>query len=321
MHRLIPVVVRRRIVTVFAVLACVYASAGAQSRSNEDAADAHVDPSPTVRPPASMAELTIPSHGARMNGIMYLAAGAGPHPIVIFLHGYPGNERNLDLAQAVRRAGYDALYVDYRGMWGSGGTFSFAHGLEDAQAILSWVRAPGNVAKYHIDAKRIALVGHSFGGWLALMSADSQPPAVCVAGVAAWNVGAAAKRFDAHPDERASNLSYLRATTDAASGPVRGSGDALLNEMVTNANAWDYLTRASSFGDRALLLIAASRDTPDEGIAMHKEMEAAVRRAGGHLVQMVQYEDDHPFSSHRLALADLVVQWLRTDCASTQPGR
>jgi uncharacterized protein len=47
-----------------------------------------------------MGELGILSHGARINGLMYLAAGSGPHPIVIFLHGYPGNERNLDLAQA-----------------------------------------------------------------------------------------------------------------------------------------------------------------------------------------------------------------------------
>ena len=95
------------------------------------------DPSPGMQPPASMEEVAIQSHGSRMNGIVYMAAGAGAHPLVIFFHGYPGNERNLDLAQAVRRAGYQALYVDFRGMWGSGGTFSFANGLEDARTILA----------------------------------------------------------------------------------------------------------------------------------------------------------------------------------------
>ena len=50
------------------------------------------DPAATLQPPASMAELAILSHGARINGLMYLAAGSGPHAIVIFLHGYPGNE-------------------------------------------------------------------------------------------------------------------------------------------------------------------------------------------------------------------------------------
>src|SRR4051794_10355249 len=83
----------------------------------------------TPSSPPSMSELALASHGTRINGLVYLAAGPGPHPVVLFLHGYPGNERNLDLAQAVRRAGFDAIYIDYRGNWGSGGTFSFANSL------------------------------------------------------------------------------------------------------------------------------------------------------------------------------------------------
>jgi hypothetical protein len=35
----------------------------------------------------------------------------------------------------------------------------------------------------------------------------------------------------------------------------------------------------------------------------------------------VQYEDDHPFSSHRIALADLITSWLDTDCAGTRAAR
>src|SRR6266705_3237335 len=90
------------------------------------------------QPSTSMSDVTITSGGSRMNGLVYLAAPLGQHPVVVFLHGYPGNGKNLDLEQAVRRAGYQALYVDYRGMWGSGGTFSFAHALEDTKAVLTW---------------------------------------------------------------------------------------------------------------------------------------------------------------------------------------
>ncbi|HEX8906273.1 MAG TPA: hypothetical protein VF771_15600, partial [Longimicrobiaceae bacterium] len=62
---------------------------------------AQADPPRDPRNPPGMEELKIPSHGTGMNGLIYLAQGAGPHPVVVFLHGYPGNERNLDLAQAV----------------------------------------------------------------------------------------------------------------------------------------------------------------------------------------------------------------------------
>jgi len=292
---------------------------GAQSH-RPMAAIAQADPSPAAKPPASMEEITITSGGARMNGFIYLAAGDKPRPVVVFLHGYPGNERNLDLAQAVRRAGYQALYVDIRGMWGSGGTFSFAHGLEDVQAVLSWLRSPENAAKYRLDPRRIAVVGHSMGGWLALMTGAREARSVCVAGLAAWNVGWAAQRFDAHADERATNLDYFRATTDPTNGPVRAAPADLLNEMVAHDTAWDYLRQAAGVGDRALLLVAATRDTPDEGIAMHEQMARAVRAAGGRHVTLTTYDDDHPFSSHRIALANLLTRWLVTDCASTQHG-
>lgn len=42
------------------------------------------DPPTTLQPPASMEELAILSHGARINGLMYLAAGSGPHAVVAF---------------------------------------------------------------------------------------------------------------------------------------------------------------------------------------------------------------------------------------------
>src|SRR5580698_8059367 len=53
--------------------------------------------------PATSASFQIPSHGSMMNALIYIAPGAGPHPVVILLHGFPGNEKNLDLAQAIRR--------------------------------------------------------------------------------------------------------------------------------------------------------------------------------------------------------------------------
>src|SRR6185295_14835995 len=152
-------------VTAVLFLSLVLAQPGNASGSRS----VQADPATTLQPPASMAEVTIASGGARMNGLVYLAAGPGPHPVVVFLHGYPGSERNLDLAQAVRRAGYDALFVNYRGTWGTGGTFSFENALQDGASALAWVRAPLNVREFHLDPARVALVGHSLGGWVALL--------------------------------------------------------------------------------------------------------------------------------------------------------
>ncbi len=79
------------------------------------------DPLPSLKPAASMQEVVVMSGGARLNGLVYLPAGLGPHPVVVFLHGYPGNEKNLDLTQGCAAGGYHAVYFDSRGLWGSDG--------------------------------------------------------------------------------------------------------------------------------------------------------------------------------------------------------
>src|SRR3954454_22081602 len=77
-----------------------------------------------ARHPAANRQVLIPSGGAGMNALLFLAAGSGPKPTLLLLHGLPGNEQNLDLAQAIRRAAWNVLTMHYRGSWGSPGTFS-----------------------------------------------------------------------------------------------------------------------------------------------------------------------------------------------------
>jgi dienelactone hydrolase len=75
------------------------------------------DPPADHAHPAAMKVLHIPSHGVLINGLVYSPGGAGPHPTLVICHGLPGNEKNLDLAQAVRRAGWNAVTFNYRGSW------------------------------------------------------------------------------------------------------------------------------------------------------------------------------------------------------------
>ncbi|HMA49577.1 MAG TPA: alpha/beta hydrolase, partial [Magnetospirillaceae bacterium] len=127
----------------------------------------YVDPPSDPHAPARLEALHIPSGDVKINGIAYVAAGPGPHPTVLLLHGMPGNEKNLDLAQAMRRAGWTVVAINYRGTWGSPGPFHFAQTLEDADAALAYLRTPEIAEKLGIDTKRIVLVGHSMGGWVS----------------------------------------------------------------------------------------------------------------------------------------------------------
>src|SRR4051812_36251821 len=125
------------------------------------------DPPRDARYPAHNQQLLIPSHGASMNALLFAASGKNPHPTVILMHGLPGNERNLDLAQAVRRAGWNVLTFTYRGAWGSEGDFSISNAIEDARAALGFLRPDEAMRAHRIDPSRLVVAGHSMGGFAA----------------------------------------------------------------------------------------------------------------------------------------------------------
>src|SRR3954464_2558430 len=160
-----------RLLIVTAALAIASSSLAAQQIPPAIATD---PPRDSAHPPR-MEVLHIPSGGVAINGVAYLAAGAGPHPTLVLLHGLPGNEKNLDLAQAIRRAGWTVVTFNYRGSWGSPGTFSFRGNLADARAVLAYVRAPANAAKLGVDPKKLVMMGHSMGGWVTSQTAAADP--------------------------------------------------------------------------------------------------------------------------------------------------
>ena len=259
--------------------------------------------------PARMAEIALESGGERLNGLLYVAAGAGPHPAVLLLHGNPGNERNLDLAQAFRRAGYTVLFFDYRGNWGSGGTFSRTHALEDVHAALRWVRSGPNARRFRIDSSRIVLVGHSMGGWLALMAAAADPTITCVAALDSRNVGAYGRLLRTN---RAADSALVVANDSltAPGAPYRaaGRGAGLVAEMKANAEGWDVTAQARALSDRLILLVGAVFKTDQDSLV------TALDRAGARRVTSLTWRTDHSFSDRRIALARTVVAWLRSSC-------
>jgi pimeloyl-ACP methyl ester carboxylesterase len=147
------------------------------------------DPVRDPKHPADMAAFTLPTGGVTVNALMYLASGEQPHPTLLFLHGFPGNETNIDLLQAVRRAGWNVLKINYRGSWGSPGKFSFASARADGEAAVAFLRDPANIAKYHIDPARIVVAGHSMGGFMAADASAAEPKVAGTVLIDAWDIG------------------------------------------------------------------------------------------------------------------------------------
>jgi pimeloyl-ACP methyl ester carboxylesterase len=257
-----------------------------------------------VHPPWS-AQVLVPSHGSGMNGLFYIAGGPGPHPTIILLHGFPGSEQNLDLAQAIRRGGWNVLTFHYRGSWGSPGVFTIGHVLEDTDAAVSFVRRGDIAENFGIDTKKIVLGGHSMGGFASAAHARNDVGLLGVLLLDAWNVGVTGDELS---KVSGAKRAALAATVFADMGhSLRGATPmSLAEEIVSHRADWNYMSWDNGLAHRPLLVIGASL-TFGEG---NRQLADAVTRAGGK-VTSVTLQSDHGFQDHRIALAAEVVNWLQ----------
>ncbi len=248
-------------------LAClaVIAFSAASAMAQTVPAAIFTDPPADAAHPAGMAVLHIPSHGAEINGVVYQPSGAGAHPTLVICHGLPGNEKNLDLAQAVRRAGWNAVTFNYRGSWGSAGAFRFAQNLEDADAVLAYLRDSANAARLGVDPKRIAIAGHSMGGWVTVHTAAHDHGLMGAVLISAADMGAMAGM----PREK---LVALMADDKETLAGV--TADSMADEVIANAKAFGFSNAVAGLVPTPLLVLSADDGLAPQTDALVKAIEA-----------------------------------------------
>jgi pimeloyl-ACP methyl ester carboxylesterase len=277
------------------VIAMLGLAAGASLAQSVPAA-IYTDPPPDKEHPAKLIVVHIPSHGVLINGVVYQASGAGVHPTVVLCHGLPGNEKNLDLAQTLRRAGWNAVTFNYRGSWGSPGNFRFAQTSEDTAAVLAFLRVPANAASLGVDTHRIVLAGHSMGGWAAALTAAKDPGLAGVILISAADMGRARGSREKAVAAMADNMESLAGVT----------AESMADEVAANAKAFAINNAAGGLARTPLFVITSDDGLAPTGDALVKAVEAK----GGHDIKTAHLATDHSYSDHRLALESAIVQWL-----------
>ena len=298
----------RRVAGLFAVSVAALLAACASIPEPAPEDTAYADPvSIDEAYPPSIVELNFQSHGDRLNGIVYLANGPGPHPTVILLHGYPGNEKNLDLAQALRRDGFNVFFFHYRGAWGSEGEFSFTHVIEDVGSAADYLRA--NAGEYRTNPDKLILIGHSMGGFAALEAAARDESIQCVAGLAPANFGAIADMLDANPEAAAGFSAY----SDGMQMLAGWNGEKAVSEILDNRKAFDVALLAPQLAGKSVLLVAGDEDASVPPDQIHVPLVEAYEAQPGLDLEAIILSGDHSFSWSRIALTQTVLDWI-DDC-------
>lgn len=234
--------------------------------------------------PASTDGVVLHSHGSRLLGTFFRAHANGPRPAVLLLHGIPGVEKNYDLAYALRDAGWHSFTFHYRGCWGSEGTYALPGILDDISAAADYLSQHPSV-----DARRLAGVGLSLGGWGVVMTAarDARLRAVVA--------------LNPLVDPRARPLAEAEAAEFASM--LNGIAPA---EVQAQWAALTPLPRvAPNLAGRPTMLLTGDADALF-GVDHQRPLAAAMPFAEWRRISGA----DHVFTEHRRILVRTVMDWL-----------
>jgi len=246
--------------------------------------------------PAGFTELVIPSAGSLLQGFMYKPNGKQKHPTLIMLHGYPGNEKNLDLAQVVRAHGWNVIYFDYRGSWGSQGAFSFKHCVEDVVNAVAYCKQ--NSGRLNIDTSNIVLFGHSMGGWICLQALKQLPGIKKGFALSTWDI------YGQFKNVKTTEEAAQKAKADGSNPSfVLNSSSAEIFEPVLKDRAYyDLTTNAAVLANRQIIMLDEHQ--------RNKPIADAFKAINTNYFDYEVWQTDHPFTNKRVSLMKKVLDFL-----------
>ena len=247
--------------------------------------------------PAGSTELFIPSANSQLAGMIYRPNGNKKHPTLILLHGFPGNERNLDLAQVVRSHGWNVIYFNYRGSWGSQGKFSFKNCVEDVSNVVAFCNKYQDSLK--IDTSNIVLFGHSMGGWVCLKALEQLPQIKKGFALSTWNIYDDLKNFQSEKQliEVAKNPNIFTNYFVLNSTTVD-----ILRPAFKDISYYKLATNAKSLSDKQIIIL-------DEHVR-NKEIADSLKKMHLSFFNYQVWETDHGFTNKRVSLMNKLISFL-----------
>lgn len=250
-------------------------------------------------PPTTSVDITA-RDGTKLHGYLTRPAGStGPVPTVVQVHGGPFGVFDRwefdDDAQILVRAGYAVLRVNYRGSGNYGRKFMQSGaqqwGLamqDDVTDATRWAITQGIA-----DPKRVCIYGASYGGYAALMGVAREPSLyACAAGyVGIYDL----ERTRREDERKARSIKTWASEWIGARGELKHVSPVYLADRI-----------------KVPVFLAAGGKDERAPIAHSRDMEAALRKAGGSVQTLYFPSEGHGFYSeeHRRAFYVALLDFL-----------
>jgi len=237
-------------------------------------------------------EFLIDIKGDTISAYALIAAGDKKKETVILLKGYPGNDNNFDLGQELRTNGFNVIFFDHRGAWGSQGEYLYSNCLEDVEYIIGFLTQPETSENLKIDINKFTLIGRSLGSGVALIAGSKISRVNKIIGISNVNYG------DLMKDK--SNLNQLKNYSNYMKKQIMMNHNInhFLNELIEFKNEFNIVNYSDKLATKELLLIENTHKN-DVWISQLKNPE-------------VRYiNSDHNFTSERKIMIEEILNWIK----------
>jgi len=234
------------------------------------------------------------SDGYTLLGRVYRPEAPGRFPAVTLCHGFPGDERNTDLAEEMAFNGTVFFIFYYRGAWGSEGEYSFRWLEVSARDALRHLKSLP-----YVDPDRVGVIGYSLGTL----------PAVVTMGEGGVKAGAFMSPFADYgmlvPDEA---VDYVASVNfESGKGKLNAPGVESykddINWVREERNPLILIKKV----DVPVLFVVGSADK-----LLPPEHSEALYDAANEPKKLVVIEGaNHLYSDHRIPLMQTVMAWFR----------
>ena len=240
-------------------------------------------------------DITFKSNDLNLKGRTYRPSEPGRHPAVAICHGYPGDTKNMDLAEELALNGIVILVFYYQGAWGSEGTYRFSNLAPSTVDALSYLKSLS-----FVDPERVGLISHSMGAipmTNVMAEDDSIKTGVLMApasDISKWLV-----------KEVIDNIFPILRVM--ANGKLAyGDEEKFKKDMSTSPLNLNPMDKISVINAPILITVGSADNVthPDECKALYEKATPPKKWA---LIDGA----DHGFSEHRLILQEKVLEWLR----------
>lgn len=255
------------------------------------------------------------SQGSVVHAAMWIAGGREPKGCVIISPQAFGGDRLESLIIPLLSSGISVMTFHPRGMWDGEHHYSLISSLDDMHAAVDFVRSAEDAGKrtfqnkaYRIDPERIAVLGLSGGGGSVSFSACAEIQSVKAA------IAIAPANHEQYRNISASDLpmEHLEIVKTETAGRV-DSASRVLSMSEAEIDRLSIPHNATRLARKKLLLIGATNDLSTPLASCHRPIAQALVEAGASHFTEVILDTDHLFLTKRIALARIVISWLRSE--------